>query len=156
MNSGGGVVRGTIAYAPVPLPAVGAPCRPTSFSLDAESVGAGANSVISGYVGPIAVTGTGSSPCEYMTIGEGTVALNLTGRNDLGSELECAGLAGRWTRTLTDLTVQVSGSCTVNRYGAGVVLVVMRLQSLPNGVGGGVLTSVSSATAAGMFTIAPN
>lgn len=156
-NVGSGVVRGVVSYAPTALPAVGALCRAVSFSLALEGADVAGNTVISGYVGPLTVTGAGVGPCDSMTLGEGTLDLRVTGRNpDTGSEVECPTVSGRYARVLSDLSLQLFGSCTVNRYGTGVVLLTGRLEFVPNGVGAGVLTSVSTATVTGAFAVVPN
>lgn len=156
-NVGAGVARGVVSYSATPLPAAGAPCRAVSFAMALEGVDVAGNTVISGYAGPLTVTGEGVGPCDSMTLGEGTLDLRVAGRNaETGSEVDCPTLTGRYARVLTDMSIQLFGSCTVNRYGTGVVLLVGRLEFVPNGAGSGILTSVSTATAAGAFAVVPN
>lgn len=150
------MLQGTIAFDPK-LPAAGAPCRATAFTWSAQAGAAAANTVIAGYVGPIEVTGSGSGLCESMTSGDGVLSVRLTGHNPTtGSEVECPSLSGRYGRVLSDTTVHLTGECSVNRFGLGVVLFVGRVQVVPTGAGAGVLTSASTADTVGPFVIVPN
>lgn len=157
MNAGGGVARGTLAFEGTRLPAVGAPCRTVTFTLTAAASQVAVNSVIAGYAGPVTLTGTGSGACESMTVGEGTMTLRLYGRNETTlSEVECPTLSGRYARLAGDMTLNLAGECTVNRFGAGVVLLTARLAMVPTAPGAGVLTSVAAADVDGAFVVVPN
>lgn len=166
-NLGGGATRGSITYSPVAMPPAGALCKKNvAFKLGdgtAAEPGWAAesfvfNTVISGYAGPVTITGTGTSgnSCESYALGGGSVELALNGFNPITeSKLSCPVLSGTYTRVLSDMTLVLFGNCVVNDFGTGVVILVARIQVVPLGGGAGVLAPVTSATTAGVFAVAP-
>ncbi|MDQ3756876.1 MAG: hypothetical protein M3394_03400 [Actinomycetota bacterium] len=163
---GGGATTGTIEYSPL-LPAADARCKPISFTLEEDFLSEAFvfNTAIAGYVGPVTITGRGSSSngttagCESYGLGGGTMTATLQGWNPTtDSTLECPTLEGTYTRVLSDKTIVLSGDCKVNDFASGVgrVLFVARVQVVPVGSNGaGVLVPVSKATTAGNFAVAP-
>ena len=166
-NLGGGITRGSLTYAPTAMPAAGALCRTNlAFTLGSgtpSEPGWAAeafvlNTVISGFEGPVTITGSGSSggSCESYALGGGTMQLALHGYNPLTeSRLDCNSLTGTYTRVLSDMTLILHGNCVVNQFGTGVVIFVARIQVVPTGGGAGVLAPVASANTVGVFTVAP-
>lgn len=166
MNMGGGTTSGTIEYSPV-LPVADARCKPVAFTLQNDFLSEAFvfNSAIAGYVGPVTITGQGSSSngsspgCESYGLGGGTMTVALEGFNPTTeSTLTCPSLVGTYTRVLSDMTVVLSGDCKVNDFtqGIGRVLFAARIQVVPTGMNGaGFLVPVSTATTAGNFVVAP-
>ena len=167
MNMGGGVTTGAIQYSPT-MPPIDAICKPVSFTLQNDFLSEAfvLNSAIAGYVGPVTITGSGTSRtgpetpgCESYSLGGGTMTVALNGFNmTTESSLTCPSLVGTYTRVVSDMTVVLSGDCTVNDYtqGVGRVLYVARIQVVPTGMNGpGILVPVSTATTVGNFAVAP-
>jgi hypothetical protein len=183
MNTGGGETMGAMTYVGNPLPKILALCSTgLTFKLgDGVDPPAGQeddgwtseafvfNTVISGYAGPVKITGGGNSDtsCESYSLGGGVMTVELKGYNDLTeSKLDCRNigdptkstpLTGRYTRVLSDMTVILTGRCLVNGFATGQVTFVARLQAVPGDTAGteGVTKSVRSLTTTGVFALAP-
>lgn len=175
-NMGGGITRGSIQYAPTPMPQAGAICkRNITFTLGggtAQEPGWSSeafvfNTVISGFEGPVTITGDGTSgnSCESYALGGGTMTLSVRGLNPITeSTLDCreddedprsTNLTGTYTRVLSDMTLILNGVCVVNKFATGRVMLVARIQVAPMGGGAGALAPISSAMTAGVFAVAP-
>lgn len=176
-NSGGGASSGAITY-DTPLPGADAPCKRTqNFTLgvpiDPNERGWASNAfvfntVISGYAGPVTMSGSGTSGngCESYALGGGSMVIAVEGYNELTeSTLDCrdgfhpdsSSLRGIYTRVGPDMTIVLSGKCLVNRFGTGLVTFVARIQVVPSNLSGGagVTAPVTSAKTAGVFVLAP-
>lgn len=157
-NIGGGATTGTILYGnEKPLQPLLSGCRSTNFLFNSASVVFVLNTAISGYAGPVTITGTGASGCESYTLGGGTVTLTLNGTNQTTkSTLTCPTLSGGYTRVLSHMTLILGGNCTVNRFAQGIVHFVSQLEVVPIADGGASVTApITSAMTAGAFAIAP-
>jgi hypothetical protein len=112
LPAGGGAVVGTAAYDPGgEMPALGASCAPTRFSLHLDVpafVLDGGND--NRYAGPMALSGTGTGTCETQGFGGGRVDFDVSA----GDGLDCGSLAGYYTRTAGVETLMTSGPCTLN------------------------------------------
>lgn len=177
-NAGGGVAMGTIDYTGALLPKAAAVCaRNLTFTLGNGDDSAGGwqsqafvvNTVISGYAGPVTISGGGHSntSCESYSLGGGRMTVELTGFNnlteaklsceDIGDPSKSSSLSGQYTRVLTDLTVVLTGRCLVNDFATGVVTFVGRIQATPSDLQGGegYQRSVKTMTTNGVFELAP-
>lgn len=155
-NVGGGPVTGTVTFADGEgVPPAGAPCAATSFDFAGTSEAAWVNGTGTAYVGPLVITGGGGSDCETASNGNGTVALSASGTSDTGT-LDCGPLVGTFTRVLTDVTVVLSGDCSVNGFSAFSVSFLAKGEFVPVNDGGGATSPVTDATFAGAFTVVPN
>ncbi len=151
---GAGSAAGTVSFAAPGVPKTGDPCAPTSFSLSGSSEAFAINTVITGYAGPITLTGSGSSSCESTSAASGLLALTASGTGPTGSTVQCTNLTGGYTRVATDVVAQLGGTCVVNNYAAPVSF-VFRGEFAPTGVGAGVTTSIRTASFDGAFLVAP-
>ncbi len=151
---GAGSATGAVSFAAPGVPKTGDPCAATSFSLSGSSEAFAINTVITGYAGPVTLTGSGSSTCESTSAASGLLTLTASGTGPTGSTVQCTSLTGGYTRVATDVIAQLGGTCVVNNYPARVTF-VFRGQFVPTGVGAGVTTSIRTATFAGGFAVAP-
>ena len=154
-NLGGGVVHGTTIFDPPGIPAAGQPCQPVSFSLDAESPAFVMNTVITGYLGVIEITGTGNTDCTSTTVSGGDLVLSITGEGPTGSRVNCPVLEGGYTRVGVEVLVQLTGECIVNEYGTGPVQFISELVFTPLPPGAGVTGPVLEANFDGVFAVVP-
>jgi hypothetical protein len=135
------------------------------------------NTVISGFAGPVTMTGGGDSDtsCESYSSGGGVMTVDLRGKaqdNPTGSTLDCRddypdqdpvtkpksqSLSGRYTRVLSNMVVILTGKCLVNSFATGQVTFVAVVQAVPADVqnGEGVTGSVERLTTAGAFVLVP-
>jgi hypothetical protein len=150
---GGGALGGTIAYGGAGLSH--GSCAGVGWSLVASSAGAVFNLALVGYAGPVTVTASGWSGCDSTLAGTGGVNVGIGGTVPVvGSTISCS-LGGTYTRVEVTVVLVVNGSCNVNNFPAQGVTVVLVLATVPTNVGGGVTAPVTSALAAGEFTVAP-
>lgn len=184
-NTGAGYSRGAITYtSTTKLPKAFSVCaRDLTFKLgDGVTPDTGwasdafvFNTVISGFAGPVQITGGGSSDnsCESYSTGGGVMAVDLQGKatdNPTGSTLDCrdsfpdtpdrsqsSTLRGRYTRVLSNLVVILTGKCVVNSRGTGQVTFIAVVEAVPADVqnGEGVTGSVERLTTAGAFVLVP-
>ena len=116
-NAGAGVARGSIVFAaPVDL---GGGCQATDFTFSGGSDTVVVNTVLTAYVGPVNITGSGRDSCPSGASESGSLSVTVGGTGPTGSEFECGSLSGTYTRLLTAVTVNVSGECSVNGFPAG-------------------------------------
>lgn len=158
-TAGYGATVGVVGYSPgVPAVAVelAQPCAGVSWS-DGNGVaaaGAVVNTASNAYVGPATLALSGSG-CENMGGGNGTASASLNGTVPItGSTISCA-FSGTYSRIGLVLLVDGPGTCTVDGWPTGTVYISARLVLAPINVGGGVLTSMSSAAIAGGWELAP-
>jgi hypothetical protein len=179
-NVGGGASMGTINYVGTPLPQVGALCaRNLSFTLGNVDDGATGgwrsdafvfNTVISGFAGPVKMTGGGNSntSCESYSLGGGRLTVSLEGFHpiteakldcrDIGDPTKSSPLTGQYTRVLSDLTVVLTGRCLVNEFATGLVTFAARIQATPADVQNleGFTGPVRTLVTTGSFALAPS
>lgn len=190
-NTGGGDSRGVITYTSLAkLPKAFAECaRNLTFTLGQPGQPAGwmseafvFNTVISGFAGPVSMTGHGGSDglrnCENYSSGAGVLTVALQGYNEMTeSKLDCrddypnqdpvakeksASLTGRYTRVFSTMTVILSGRCLVNDFATGPVTFVASIQAVPGDPvpddpsgGEGITRSVTTLHTTGTFILAP-
>lgn len=192
-NTGGGDSRGVITYtSATKLPKAFAECaRNLTFTLGQPGQAAGwmseafvFNTVISGFAGPVSITGHGSSDgtrnCENYSSGAGLLTVSLLGdptNNPTESKLDCRddypnqdpelkeksrSLTGRYTRVFSTMTVILSGRCLVNDFATGPVTFVASIQAVPGDPvpddpsgGEGITRSVTTLHTTGTFVLAP-
>lgn len=154
-NLGGGVVHGTTVFDPPGIPAAGEPCQPVSFSVEGQSASFMMNTVITGYLGAIQITGTGNTDCTSATVSGGDLTLRITGEGPTGSRVDCPVLDGGYTRIGVEVIVQLTGECVVNEFGTGLVQFVSELVFTPLPPGGGVTGPVLEANFDGAFAVVP-
>jgi hypothetical protein len=155
---GGGEMVLILSYsqAPQPLPALG--CGPTAFTVSGGSqaaivsVASVTSSGVYDYIGPLTITGSGSSTCENSASAlVGNMTLSIVSA-DGGVGMSCASMAGAFTRQARLEIVELSGSCRIQ----GVTLQV----SLFSGTayeplqGDGVTSAVTQAALEGVLTTA--
>ena len=155
-NVGAGGLTASLHYSS-PIPPVGAGCASTHFSLAGSSdpftlttIETDPSVVVSGYAGPLTVTGSGGGSCESATTGAGSLTLSATG----STAVSCPSLTGSYTRAATSLVATVGGTCTVNGVASGVNF-VLRGEFFPTNPGGGVLAPITDATVQGAIGAAP-
>lgn len=187
-NSGGGDSRGTITYtSTTKLPKAFAGCaRNLTFTLGQPGRPEGwmseafvFNTVISGFAGPVSMTGHGGSDgnlnCENYSSGAGVLTVSLTGdptKNPTESKLDCRddygdlskskSLTGRYTRVFSSMVVILSGRCLVNDYATGPVTFIAEIQAVPGDPvpddpsgGEGITRSVTTLHTTGTFILVP-
>lgn len=154
-NLGGGAVHGTAVFAAPGIPPAGQPCVAISFTVNGVAPAFVMNTVITGYLGLINITGTGSTDCTSATVSGGDLSLSATGSGPTGSEIACGPLVGGFTRIGVEVAVQIAGPCTVNQYGTGDVQFLADLVFTPTPPGAGVTQPILTANFDGVFTVVP-
>lgn len=184
-NTGAGYSTGAISYtSTMKLPKVLGVCEYNlAFKLgDGTTPNTGwsseafvFNTVISGFAGPVTMTGGGHSDtsCESYSSGGGVMSVDLQGKatdNPTGSTLDCRDdypdtpdlsqsmtLRGRYTRVLSNMVVILTGKCIVNSHATGQVTFVAVVEAVPADVQGqeGITRSVERLTTAGAFVLVP-
>lgn len=152
-TAGGGAFVGELAYRPG---LAHGSCAATSFDVGAQAAAAVLNVAVSGFVGPVGLTGSGTSPCESFALGgTGTMALRLQGRGPTDSHIVCD-ISGPYTRAAVVLTAALRGGCVVNGLSAhGVAVRIGAIVAPESPVGGGVIVPLQTARLAGTFAVAP-
>lgn len=115
---GGGAIHGTVDFDSPGLP-TGACVNDTGFDVNGFAPSVVYNTVITGFVGALRLSGRGNSECEAATEITRNGSLNpltATGTGPTGSRLDCATLSGTFNRIGTVVSVRVNGDCIVNSY----------------------------------------
>ncbi len=146
-NVGGGVALGSVAFDP-PVQ-FGGSCRVTDFAISGSSQTAVINTVITAYVGPVALVGPGRDACPTGLSASGSFELVANGETPNGSTLDCD-LDGTYSRFGTVASVTTSGTCTVNSFPAEVTFVA-EVPVVPEQ-----LNPMRSARFAAPFTVSPD
>lgn len=154
-NLGGGAVTGSVVFVPPGIPPAGQPCVATAFTVEAVAPAFVLNTVITGYLGLITITGTGTTDCTSATISGGELTLTVTGEGPTGSRVDCA-LTGGFTRIGVEVAVQLAGDCTVNNYGTGTVQFLSDLVFVPTPPGAGITQPILTAEFEGAFVVIPS
>ena len=158
-NVGTGSLSGTVSYRDAGLPGVGEACEPTAFDLKGTTSQTFIlNTVITGYLGTLRISGSGSSACENVAGGSGELAVKVTGLGPTGSRIDCpaardpGALAGTYARTLTSVSLTVEGQCIINNYNrAPAYRFEAEAAFAPNAL----LGRIGEAGLTGFFRIAP-
>lgn len=154
-NIGGGPIDGSVTFTDSGVPPVGtATCAPTNFAFEGTSESAWVNGSGAAYVGPLAISAEGSG-CDTATLGAGELVVTATGSSPLGT-LSCGPLHGQFTRIASDVTIVVSGDCTINDFDAFTISFLAKGEFRPTNDGGGVTVPVTEASFTGAFTVIPN
>lgn len=151
--AGGGAVQLTISIdAPGLAPVDALACSPVTFSVGGNTQVAAVD--VSGqtdYVGPLAVTGSGSSSCADLERNFfGFITLSVSGSNHTGT-VSCTSLAGDYIRVGAAVTVQVAGGCVIN--GSAVSITLLASGVFEPTQGNGVTTSVTQGLYTGPFAL---
>lgn len=157
-NVGGGAVHGSVVFDDPGLSGNPDTCVPNlHFGLEALAPGVAYNTVTTGFVGDLEITGDGTSDCGTPLGSGGTLTLHVTGTGPTGSEIVCDPLSGGFSRTATAVTVDLSGSCTVNNYGTAQIQFLAVLQFTPTAPAGAPATgaNIMEAIFDGDFVIVP-
>jgi hypothetical protein len=157
-NLGGGVVHGEVVFDDPGLSGDPNTCVSNlHFSIEAVAPGVAYNTVTTGFVGDLEMTGDGWSDCGTPLGSGGTLTLHVTGTGPTGSEIVCDPLQGGFSRTATVVTVDLFGSCTVNNYGTAQIQFLSVLQFTPTAPTGAPATgaSIKEAIFDGDFVIVP-
>ncbi len=139
-NVGAGTLSGKVEFT---SPAEGIPgalktCVPATAQVQATAPVVVVNTVLTGFVGPVQITATGTSGCEKAEQGQGTLEIEAHGVGPTGSRLDCGPfpekpsqpkLTGVYVRVGAAITVQASGSCTINKFAISNVTFVSEIAS---------------------------
>lgn len=147
---GAGGVAGELDYAAPGVPP--GPCVPTHFDVRAHSAAAVIDVAFAGYAGPVELRGTGSSSCEDITVGRGTMTLSADGEGPSGAVLSCPVVQGSYTRAGTAFVAELTGGCSVNNFPTGQLTWVYSTQAVAREPGGGVTVASREMTLHGAFT----
>lgn len=151
--AGAGAVQLTISInAPGLAPVDALACSPVTFSVSGNTQVAAVD--VSGqtdYVGPLAVTGSGSSNCADVERNFfGFLNLSVNGSNHTGS-VSCTNLAGDYIRVGAAVTVQVAGGCAINAANPTITLLASGIFQPTQG--NGVTTWVTQGQYTGPFAL---
>lgn len=158
---GGGVAAGTVGFSSG-VPPLAAGCAPTSFTFASDTrggrLGATAGTLVNTigveYAGPMEIWGSGGSPCELATGGNGSLTVYATGVNVLGSTVGCGPLQGTYLREGTTVVISVAGQCRINTVATeGGVTFSATGEFAPTAPGQGVTSPVTSAAFAVEFHV---
>jgi hypothetical protein len=171
-NLGGGTIPDlSIAFSGTGIAPAGAPpqaqaCAPVSFTVSGLSADFVYNTVITGYLGTINISGQATG-CDTVLEGGGTLTLtDVRGTGPTGSTINCADptkspattLTGGYTHVGTDLEAVLGGTCYVNNFPARVYFSYHGEFAPTPGSGTtvpGLNAPITSAMAAGAFTVEP-
>lgn len=155
-NVGGGPVTGTVVFSGTGVPPLNAQaCAATQFAFDGTSESAWVNGSVTAYVGPLAISAEGGSECETASSGGGALVVTASGVSPVGS-LSCGPLSGEFTRLASDVTIVVTGDCTINNVEAIRINFIAKGEFVPTNDGGGVTEPITSASFAGAFSVVPS
>ncbi len=127
-NVGTGVLNGTVEFT---SPSEGIPgaletcVEGATARVEATAPVVVLNTVLTGFVGPVQITADSVATCEKAEQGAGSIAVEAHGVGPTGSQLDCGPFAddplqpkltGEYVRVGNAVTVQASGSCTVNKF----------------------------------------
>jgi len=150
VTSGGGVVHGIATFGNDRFGNTGLPSTCTvggagddvPFTVDAWAPNFAYNTVITGFVGVVHITGSGNSECATSPTRTGSVDLTITGTGPTGSKIDCPLLKGTFIRAGTAVAVEISGLCTINNWATSKITFNSALQFTPfDPVGSGVSVS---------------
>jgi hypothetical protein len=131
-NVGSGVVHGTTVFDGDGLATDPETCVPNlGFSVKGIAPGVVYNTVTTGFVGDLEIEGRGTSECGATLGSGGTLTLKITGTGPTGSEIICDPLTGGFSRTATVVSVELTGSCSVNDYGTAPIRFLSVLNFTP-------------------------
>lgn len=151
-TAGGGALEGVVEFdAPGVPPAV---CEPTSSTWHLVSPAAVLNTAVVGFVGVLAIDGSGSSTCESVRSGDGSVNLTAAGTGPLGSSLSCA-FEGPYTRVDAAMVLLLSGNCEVNDNPVSRVSAFVSVAFIPVAADLGTTAPVEQAVVTGGFSVVP-
>lgn len=156
-NLGGGTIQGSVFLGGSGIPTGSEPCEPTTFLFgpDSKATGSVFNTVITGHVGDITLTGGGGSACENALTSAGTtITVTADGTGPTLSRVTCPSLTGTFIRVAAAVEVNVVGDCTVNNYGTGRVRLLATSVFVPT-EGDGVQTRITEGRFLGNFVVIP-
>jgi hypothetical protein len=141
-NVGGGAVTAnvTVEEPATGLPGVAQGCQPARTTVVGEAPAVVLNTVLTGYVGSVQITGEAVSECENAESGDGDIVLEAHGVGPTLSRIDCgpytenpgqAKLEGEFTRVAGTILVQAEGPCTINKFALAQVRFVAELQAVP-------------------------
>jgi hypothetical protein len=115
------------------------------------------NTVITGFVGELALTGNGTTTCGSAIASGGSLELTVGGRGPTGSQFDCATLTGTFDRTAVVVRVTLEGSCVVNQFTRGTLAVqfLSQLVFTPLPPGAGVTGNIMTSNFDGTFAVFP-
>jgi hypothetical protein len=149
---GAGAISGTVSISPgVPVFSAKT-CVNDTFTFSGTATG-----LLSGggktFIGGLAVSASGSS-CDTTNKGSGPLTATANGSAG-GTTVSCPALSGSFSRTATNVTVSVSGTCTVtDKKGSASIAQKLNIavsEFIPT-KGNGITTPVTGASFAGQFT----
>jgi hypothetical protein len=149
--AGAGGVVGDLDYDEPGLPRIA--CAPTSFDVDAQAGAALVDVVVSGFAGPLTLTGSGESPCEDATLGFGTLTLTGAGVAPNGAQISCPVVQGPYTRVGSELVATLTGECIVNGFDTGPLTWTYSVQAVPVSTGAGTTAPITRTTFNGTFAV---
>jgi hypothetical protein len=137
------------------LPPAFGSCASSSSTVELAANVAVFNTAIVGYVGPVAISGTGTSDCESALAGDGTLTLDVVGTGTTSSRLTCTDLVGTYRRIETAMALSLSGGCVVNDYSVSRVTVTATVSFTPTDPRAGVIARIFEAALTGGFVVRP-
>lgn len=153
-TTGGGAVAGVVEFAPPGIPPTMGVCEASSSTFELESAAAVFNTAVIGYVGSLTVRGSGTTDCESMRFGTGTLSVDVDGTGLTESTLSCR-LTGSYTRVEVAMALTLAGDCTLNRHPVSRVVLAASLLFVPQAVDAGATTRVTRAVVGGDFVVVP-
>lgn len=159
-NVGAGTASGRVNFAGDGIPPAGESedCVATSFSLDADltmATGLVLNTVLTGYLGDVHLSGSGASECENITGAAGDLTLTATGTGPTGSKITCLTLSGDYTRAGAVVHAVLFGNCTINSFPVSRIRFIADVAFHTVNENGGVSENIRTGDFAGTFTVSP-
>lgn len=154
---GAGEARGTIIFDPPGVPPLLAPCDSVSFTFGS---GSAATVAMTGFVGEVALEGSGEGFCENASSGSGNLTLRIPEAFGLaGGRFGCEELHGGYVRTASTLGLTVAGTCVLNWIPDLPVMMSIEGVFRPTGGSGttqpGVTAPITTAGFGGGVALAP-
>jgi len=145
-----------VAFALPGIPALPGLCAPVSFSVAGGSQVAAialADNVFgtAPYVGPVSITGGGSSPCAGVPVDQGNVSLAVNGASSLSGSVSCS-FSGQYVRFGGTVLAEMTGPCNLNGTSeptAGIVV----MGALRPTSGDGVTSNITQAHFDGAYAL---
>jgi hypothetical protein len=149
-----GVVTGIVSFSGAGIPALPDLCEPVSFTFSGTVQGSAVQAGTTAFAGALGISGSGSSGCEGVPFGSGTLSVSATSYASLAGEasMSCPSLPGVYFRIASHALLEVGGACLIGSTPTNTIGVIVNGEVIPTTPGAGVLGPVTTADLAGALT----
>ena len=148
-----GPVAGTVQYtAGYGIPTTGSWCNSTAWTFSGTHASVVINLVSNEYAGTVALTGSGSGYCAFLSSESGYAYVDLDPSSGTVGVLQCGQFSGPYTRAYLEMDLDLTGWCAVDYQDSGLVEVHVQLAMAPSQVTGTQVTQAVVTGAAASYT----